>query len=127
MFITSDYKKFLLLAESIFKYNFILPIYFKRRTFKNNTLAEWYITIDNTGNMIHHIAIDFNKHASIHALHESILHELIHALQYEEKGLNVAHNDFFLFWAVELEKLGYNIACNNCDLKRLNDFRRVLK
>lgn len=126
MFITSDCKKFLPQAESIFNYNFKLPIYFKSHTFKNNTLAEWYNIIDNTDNMIHHIAIDFNKHTSIHALHESILHELIHALQYE-KGLNVLHNDFFLFWVVKLEKLDYNIACNNCNLKRLNDFRRVLK
>lgn len=93
---------------------FKLPIIWEDKPLPKIQISEWsnYFSEDY-GGMYHSIKIDFSKLESDLDLLETFLHELVHALQYEQK-LPIDHKAYFLQWVKYFEELGFNISSADC-------------
>lgn len=83
-----------------------------------NDFAEWSnIFIDDIGD-IHKIRLNVKKHLNEADLYDTICHELIHAVQYEE-GLEIDHGPYFCEWVAYFCDFGINAASSECDAKEI--------
>lgn len=90
------------------KYKFKMPIYINRHSHED--LGTWHNVFINN-KMSHYISINTLQMQNITDLHSTILHELVHSMQYETTPANTEHNDLFLKYVVLFGKLGYNLSC----------------
>lgn len=81
-------------------------------------LATWQ-NIVIRGKYAHLITINMPEMESDKDLFEAILHELVHAWQYEKNPKETDHNNDFLEWVVFFGKLGYNISCPDFTVEQL--------
>lgn len=81
-------------------------------------LATWQ-NIVIRGKYAHLITINMNEQENFKDCFEAILHELVHAWQYEKNQNETDHNADFLKWVVHFGKLGYNISCADFTLEQL--------
>ena len=96
------------LFQSHTKYKFKMPIYINRHSHED--LGTWHNVFIND-KMSHYISINTLQMQNITDLHSTILHELVHAMQYETTPDNTEHNELFLKYVVLFGKLGYNLSC----------------
>lgn len=81
-------------------------------------LATWQnILLSDT--MHHLITVNLTEMTSLRDCYEAILHELVHAWQYEQNPLETNHDDNFLQWVVYFGRLGYNISCPDFTVEQL--------
>ena len=81
-------------------------------------LATWQnIVIRNK--YAHLITINLPEMENITDCYEAILHELVHAWQYEKNPRETDHDENFLNWVVHFGKMGYNISCEDFTIEQL--------
>ena len=81
-------------------------------------LALWQ-NIVIRGKYAHLITINLPEMTSRLDCYEAILHELVHAWQYEKNHRETDHDENFLAWVVHFGKLGYNISCPDFTVEQL--------
>lgn len=81
-------------------------------------LATWQ-NIVIRGKYAHLITINMPEMQDKKDCFEAVLHELVHAWQYEKNPLDTEHNADFLQWVVTFGKMGYNISCPDFTVKQL--------
>lgn len=81
-------------------------------------LATWQ-NIVVRGKYAHLITINLPEMTSRLDCYEAILHELVHAWQFEQNPLCTDHDENFLRWVVHFGKLGYNISCPDFTVEQL--------
>lgn len=108
----------------LFDTDFYLPVVWERREFAGNQIAEWgNMMVTEEMGMFHMISVDFRKIKNDVDLHETFIHELVHAWQYEG-NLPVDHGEHFLEKCCYFADLGWNILSEECDLKTLIEMQR---
>lgn len=102
-------------------YEFKMPIIINRHS--GSELGLWR-NLFIKEKMSHYISINLVECENTKELHSTILHELVHAMQYEN-NLPVEHNDIFLDYVVMFGKMGYNLSCEDFTKEQLlNAFYR---
>lgn len=82
-------------------------------------MAEWTIKDDDEGKEYHYIRVNMSLHKNNAELVGSIIHEMIHAKQYE-KNREVLHDAYFWQMVAFVESLGfYEIACKESDIDKV--------
>ena len=81
-------------------------------------LATWQ-NIVIRGKYAHLITINLPEMQDMRDCYEAILHELVHAWQYEKNHMETEHDENFLAWVVYFGKLGYNISCPDFTVEQL--------
>lgn len=68
----------------------------------------------------HWIRIDTSRHFSEKDIFDSVMHELIHAWQYEN-GLPLEHDAIFCEWCLKFQTLGFNTYSTDCHTDSINE------
>jgi hypothetical protein len=103
-------------AIEIFGFEFEMPIVWLKRKLGHNNIATWQNSFVDGFGEYHTISLDFSMIKSKKDMMETLLHELIHAWQYETDN-EIDHDIEFLKWVAHFSKLGYDTSSSECDLE----------